>query len=486
VVWVAVHFLLYTDTRITGEQVYNISHGEAMSSVLVIDDKKSMREMLEQTLVSEGFNVNSVDSGSRGVEIASEKSFDVVVTDLMMPDMDGIKVLSELKSIDPDTAVIMMTAYGTIENAVEAMKLGAFDFITKPFETSHLTFLIRRALEQRQLEAENEILKEEIESSHGYDEIIGDNVRMHEVMRLMKKVASSDTSVLLLGESGTGKELFARAIHKTSPRKEKPFIAINCAAIPRELLENELFGSEKGAFTSSTAKKMGKFEIANGGTVFLDEIGDMDPALQAKLLRVLQDKQFDRLGGTQTISVNVRVIAASNADLKVAIEQKRFREDLFYRLSVFPITIPPLRDRPDDVPALAEHFLNKYCREMGKPKMRFSKDALRVMDKYNWPGNVRELENTVERAIILCEGRVINADNLAIRLPSAEEIRLREGAGLKEVGQHAQMVAERAMIIRILKDTKGNKRKAADILQIDYTTLFEKIKKYEIDTIKEV
>ncbi len=457
-----------------------------MSTVLVIDDKKSMRDMLSQTLAAEGFDVDSVSSGTRGVDLASEKSFDVVVTDLMMPDMDGIKVLSRIRERDPETAVIMMTAYATVENAVEAMKLGAFDFVTKPFDTSHLTFLIRRALEQRQLEAENEILKEELEITHGYDEIIGDSTRMHEVMRLITKVASSDTSVLLLGESGTGKELFARAIHKTSPRAEKPFIAINCAAIPHELLENELFGSEKGAFTSSHAKKMGKFEVANHGTIFLDEIGDMDIALQAKLLRVLQDREFERLGGTQSIKVDVRVIAASNADLKEAIAEKRFREDLFYRLSVFPVTIPPLRDRREDVPALAQHFLEKYCREMGKPKMRISKEALNLMDKYNWPGNVRELENTIERAIILCEGKVIGTDHLAIRLPTVEEIRLREGAGLKEVGHHAQMVAERAMIIRVLKDTKGNKRKAAEILQIDYTTLFEKIKKYNIDTIKEV
>jgi DNA-binding NtrC family response regulator len=457
-----------------------------MSTVLVIDDKKPMRDMLSQTLTAEGFDVDSVSSGTRGVDLASKKSFDVVVTDLMMPDIDGIKVLSEIRDRDPDTAVIMMTAYATVENAVEAMKLGAFDFVTKPFDTNHLTFLIRRALEQRQLEAENEILKEELEITHGYDEIIGNSTRMHEVMRLIAKVASSDTSVLLLGESGTGKELFARAIHKTSPRADKPFIAINCAAIPHELLENELFGSEKGAFTSSTAKKMGKFEVANHGTVFLDEIGDMDPALQAKLLRVLQDRQFERLGGTQSIKVDVRVIAASNADLKEAIAEKRFREDLFYRLSVFPVTIPPLRDRRDDIPALAQHFLDKYCREMGKQKMRVSKDTLNLMDKYNWPGNVRELENTIERAIILCEGKVIGNDHLAIRLPTVEEIRLREGAGLKEVGHHAQMVAERAMIIRVLKDTKGNKRKAAEILQIDYTTLFEKIKKYTIDTIKEV
>ena len=457
-----------------------------MSSVLVIDDKKSMREMLTQTLGAEGFDVDSVSSGVKGVDIAREKRFDVVITDLKMPDMDGIQVLSKLKDNDPDAAVIMMTAYATIENAVEAMKLGAFDFITKPFDTNHLTFLINRAMEQRRLEAENELLKEEIDLAHGSHAIIGNNVRMHEVMRLVRKVAPSDTSALLLGESGTGKELFARAIHKLSERKDKSFVPINCAAIPRELLENELFGSERGAFTSSNARKIGKFEIANNGTVFLDEIGDMDPSLQAKLLRVLQEKKFERLGGTQTISVDIRMIVASNVDLTEAIANKKFREDLYYRISVFPITIPPLRDRRDDIPALAEHFLNKYCMDMKKHTKRLSKDALALLDKYHWPGNVRELENTIERAIILCEGRVIGQDHLAIRIPTAEEIRLREGAGLKEVGQHAQMIAERAMIIRVLKQTKGNKRKAAGVMQIDYTTLFEKIKKYSIDTIKEV
>jgi transcriptional regulator with PAS, ATPase and Fis domain len=288
--------------------------------------------------------------------------------------------------------------------------------------------------------------------------------------------------VLLLGESGTGKELFARAIHSLSPRKNGPYVAINCAAIPRELLENELFGSEKGAYTGAVVRKMGKFEIAEKGTIFLDEIGDLDIALQAKILRVLQEKRFERLGGTKTISVDVRVIAASNFDLKKAIEKKLFREDLYYRLSVFPISIPPLRERREDVPELADFFIKKYCLEMKKEKKSLSADALNLMDKYHWPGNVRELENTVERAIILCEGKKILPEHLAIRLPSNSEIRLREGAGLKEVGQFAQSEAEKSMILRVLTQTRGNKRKTADILKIDYTTLFEKIKKYNIDT----
>jgi len=258
-------------------------------------------------------------------------------------------------------------------------------------------------------------------------------------------------------------------------------VTINCAAIPRELLENELFGSEPGAFTSSHARKLGKFEIADGGTVFLDEVGDMDMSLQAKLLRFLQQKQFERLGGTKTISVDVRVIAATNVDLKKACEHKLFREDLFYRLSVFPVNVPPLRDRRDDIPMLVDYFVQKYCAELKKPNKKVTKDTLKLMDLYNWPGNVRELENTIERAIILCEGRYITPEHIAIRIPSTDEIRVREGAGLKEVGQHAQMKAERAMILRVLEQTHGNKRKCSKILKIDYTTLFEKIKKYEIN-----
>ncbi len=283
------------------------------------------------------------------------------------------------------------------------------------------------------------------------------------------------------GESGTGKELFARAIHTLSNRNNGPYIAINCAAIPHELLENELFGSEKGAFTGAHARKMGKFEIANSGTVFLDEIGDMDIALQAKLLRVLQLKNFERLGGTKTVDVDVRVIAATNMDLNELIAQKRFREDLYYRLSVFPLLIPPLRDRRDDVPALAEFFVDRYCREMKKPTKSLSREGMALLEKYHWPGNVRELENTIERAVILAEGKKIGPEHLAIRLQRTEEIQLREGAGLKEIGAMAQMRAEKATILRVLKQVRGNKRKCAQILKIDYTTLFDKIKKYGLE-----
>ena len=452
-----------------------------MPDILVVEDKDSMRKMLTQTLSGEGHRVDSAPNGKRALELIHSKSYDLVLTDLKMPDVDGLQVLSGVKSIDSETAVIVMTAFGTIEDAVSAMKRGAADFITKPFDTEHLGVLIGRALENRRLVAENSLLREEILADHGLDNIIGKNEKMLEISSLVQKVAKSDAAVLLQGESGTGKELFAKAIHTLSPRKDRPYIALNCAAIPRELLENELFGSEKGAFTGAHARKMGKFEIAHSGTMFLDEIGDMDVSLQAKLLRVLQEKTFERLGGTKSIDVDVRVIAATNMDLNDLIRTKKFREDLYYRLSVFPITIPPLRERIGDVKELAEYFMQKYCREMSKPVKKISKEAMSLLEKYHWPGNVRELENTIERAVILAEGRTVSPEQLAIRLQRADEIRLREGAGLKEIGAHAQSKAERAAIIRVLKQVRGNKRKASKVLQIDYTTLFDKLKKYDID-----
>lgn len=449
-----------------------------MPSILVIEDKDSMQKMLSATLESEGYEVDTASDGQSGVDRAKSKKYDLVLTDLKLPKVDGMGVLSEVKEADPETSVILMTAYGTIETAVKAMRLGAYDFLTKPFDTDHLSVIIKRALENRRLVAENSLLRGELANSLGMKKIIGNSPQIDESMDLVKKVAPSDTTVLLLGESGTGKELFARAIHNISNRSKGAFVAINCAAIPRELLENELFGSEKGAYTGAVARKIGKFEIANGGTIFLDEIGDMDMSLQAKLLRVLQEKNFERLGGTKVIEVEVRIVVASNVDIKEATAKGEFREDLYYRLSVFPITLPPLRDRRDDVLLLADYFTDKYCREMNKPLKNLSKDTKALLEKYNWPGNVRELENTIERAIILCSGKTITTEHMAIRLPSADDIRLREGAGLKEVAAQAQAKAESGMIKRVLSQTNGNKRKAAEILKVDYTTLFEKLKKY--------
>jgi DNA-binding NtrC family response regulator len=452
-----------------------------MPNILVVDDKDSMRNMLTETLSEEGYRVDVADDGQKAIDLVRNKSYDLVLTDLRMPSVDGLGVLSAVKEIDEETSVIVMTAYGTIEDAVAAMKKGASDFITKPFDTEHLRVIVDRALENRRLMAENTLLREEILGGQGFSDIIGRNEKMMELGNLIQKVAKSDASVLLQGESGTGKELFARAIHTLSFRKNGPYIAINCAAIPHELLENELFGSEKGAFTGAHARKMGKFEIANTGTIFLDEIGDMDISLQAKLLRVLQLKNFERLGGNKTVDVDVRVIAATNMNLQDLIAGKRFREDLYYRLSVFPLVIPPLRDRSDDLPALADHFVEKYCHEMKKPVKSLTREAMTLLEKYHWPGNVRELENTIERAVILAEGKKITPDHLAIRLQRTDEIQLRDGAGLKEIGAAAQMRAEKATILRVLKQVRGNKRKCAHVLKIDYTTLFDKIKKYGIE-----
>jgi len=451
-----------------------------MPNILVVEDKDSMRNMLCQTLMEEGYRVDTAEHGKKALDLVSNKSYDLVLTDLRMPDVDGLDVLSGVKDVDSETSVILMTAYGTIEDAVTAMKKGAYDFITKPFDTEHLCVLIGRALENRRLVAENTLLRQELFADQGFANIIGSSSKMRELCELTKKVADSDASVLLQGESGTGKELFARAIHSLSSRKDGPYIALNCAAIPRELLENELFGSEKGAFTGAHARKMGKFEIASSGTMFLDEIGDMDISLQAKLLRVLQQKNFERLGGTKTVDTDVRVIAATNMDLPELIRQKKFREDLYYRLSVFPLNIPALRERSGDIPALSEYFIEKYCREMKKPVKSLTRDAVGILEKYHWPGNVRELENTIERAIILAEGKKLTPEHLAVRLRRTDEIQLREGAGLKEIGAHAQAQAERRTIIRVLKDVRGNKRKCAKVLRIDYTTLFDKIKRYSI------
>ncbi|MCI0530884.1 MAG: sigma-54 dependent transcriptional regulator [candidate division Zixibacteria bacterium] len=452
-----------------------------MSSILVVEDKDSMRQMLNKTLQAEGYQVETASSGQAALDKINRRKFDLVLTDLKLPDQEGLEVLSHIKDLDTEIQVIVMTAFGSIETAVDAMKKGAYDFVTKPFDTDQLLVQIKKALDNRRLTNENILLKGQLSAQDPINQIVGTSHKMKEVIALVEKVANSDTTVLLLGESGTGKELFARAIHNLSPRSEKPYIAINCAAIPRELLENELFGSEKGAFTGAYTRKMGKFELAENGTLFLDEIGDLDISLQAKILRVLQERQIERLGGNKIIDVNVRMIAASNIDLKEACEAKKFREDLYYRLSVFPIRIPPLRERREDIQTLAVHFVERFCREMNKPAKKLNQEAVTMLEKYHWPGNVRELENTIERAVILSEGKKILPAHLAIRIPTTAEIQLREGAGLREVGQQAQAEAERSMIVRVLNQTKGNKRKASHVLKIDYTTLFDKMKKYQIE-----
>jgi DNA-binding NtrC family response regulator len=371
-----------------------------------------------------------------------------------------------------------------VETAVTAMKEGAYDFITKPFDTDHLLLLIRRALENQRLLTENILLRDELGERIGAQRIIGKSSVIVDVAQKVQKVAPGKTTVLLLGESGTGKELFARAIHNLSPRSPNPFVPINCAAIPRELLESELFGHEKGSFTGADARKTGKFELAHTGTVFLDEIAEMDLSLQSKLLRVLQEGEVERVGGLKAIKIDVRVVAASNRDIAGAVEDKLFREDLFYRLNVFPVTIPPLRERKEDIPLLAEFFIGKYCRDLKKPPKRLADDALEVLLHYPWKGNVRELENTIERSIILCDGDSIRAEHIGLDRSLALEGRLRQislEGSLEETAREATRIAETERIVRALRQTKGNKSRAAEILKVSYKTMLTKIKDYHIE-----
>jgi len=455
-----------------------------MAVILVIEDKESMAQMLSQALQSEGHQVIVGRDGREGLEKFKESKVDLVVSDLRLPHKSGLEVLEVVKEHNPLVPVILMTAYGTIETAVKAVKEGAYDFITKPFDPDHLIHLINKALEKQRLITENLILREEFAKHLKLPKIIGKSPKMMEVVGKVQKVAVSQTTVLLLGESGTGKELFARAVHYLSPRKEGPFVAINCAAIPRDLLESELFGHERGAFTGAVARKMGKFELANQGTIFLDEIGDMDLALQAKLLRVLEGEEFMRVGGTVKIKVDVRLIAATNKDLQAAINQKLFREDLYYRLAVFPITIPPLRERAEDIPALVEHFVGYYCQELKKEPKAVAPASMEILIKHPWTGNVRELQNCIERAIILSDGQVLLPEHLGLRAKATTEPGLAEletEGSLQEVSHAATQFAESRMIRKVLKETGGNKSRAAEILKVSYKTLLTKIKDYGIE-----
>jgi two-component system, NtrC family, response regulator AtoC len=374
-----------------------------------------------------------------------------------------------------------MTAYGTIETAVKAVKEGAFDFLQKPVDPDHLLLTIGKALEARQLVTENLILKEELSQAR-YTTLVGESRLLREAQEKTKKVAAGTTTVLLLGESGTGKELFARMIHDCSPRKNGPFVAINCAAIPRDLLESELFGHERGAFTGAAGRKLGKFELGDKGTVFLDEIGDMDLGLQAKLLRVIEGDRFMRVGGTSPVKADVRVVAATNKDLQAAVAKQGFREDLYYRLNVFPIVIPPLRDRREDIPLLVEHFLAMYGRELRKESLTVSPEALEIMMHHEWTGNVRELQNCIERAVILCDGPTIQPDHIGLHTHEQSGLDEQTPTGsLQEASSAAAHAVEAKMIARVLRETSGNKSKAAEILQVSYKTLLTKIKDYGLD-----
>ena len=443
-----------------------------MADILVVEDKQSFGNMLKASLEDAAITVQLAKTGREALRFFKKEKFEIAIIDLRLPDIDGIDLLRELKKFDTDTKFLIRTAFGTIERAVEAMKLGAYDFLTKPFDVEQLIVIINRILEEQKLYYECILLRDETSRIHGAPEIIGKGPAIKHVAQLLQKAAPTDTTVLITGESGTGKELFARACHMLSPRKDNPFVAINCAAIPHQLLENEFFGSEKGAFTGAHTRKIGKFELANKGTIFLDEVGDLDLDLQAKILRVIQERCFERLGGTYAINVNVRLIAATNRDLLGLVKERKFREDLYYRLSVFPIQIPPLRERKEDLRLLVDHVLKKLRSTKG-----ISPQALAKLRYYDWPGNIRELENTIERANIIAKKTIQPED---ILLPERKVTLAKDDfpKTLKTAASTGRQNAEVDLIKKTLEQTKNNKSEAARRLGVSYKTLLSRIKKY--------
>jgi DNA-binding NtrC family response regulator len=449
--------------------------GAGMIRLLIVEDKASMARMLHKLFAAKGYDVTVAADGLEAMDKIQSADFHVIVTDLKIPSGDGMQVLKAAKARAPGTMVLMMTAFGTIENAVEAMRQGAFDYLLKPFSISEIELKVEKALEQQRLQAENEYLKETIQTQFG--RLIGSSPVMQAVYSVIQKVAPSPAPVLILGESGTGKELVAHAIHDTSPRAGRPFIAVNCAALSEGLVESELFGHERGAFTGAVTQKKGRFELADGGTLFLDEIGELSPALQVKLLRVLQEGEYERVGGHQTLRGDVRVIAATHRDLPRAIEAGQFREDLYYRINVLTITVPPLRDRLDDLPALAEHVLSKASAAMHKP-VTIAPDVMALLQRYGWPGNVRELENVIERAVVLTDGPLIMAADLPKEITGLSK-EAAQAFGDPNLSLDEKMERLEREAIRCTLETVGwNQTQAAKLLGVKRSSLQYKMKRY--------
>jgi len=448
--------------------------------ILIVDDEKIQREMLAGFLSKQGYKAVAAEDGAKALERYASGSFDLVLTDFRMPGMDGFALLTELKRRNPEAVVVMMTAYGTVNTAVAAMKEGAYDYLTKPIDLDELLLRIQRVEREASLKGENRDLKEALREKFQVDFILTASGKMEEALNLVGRVAPSQATVLILGESGTGKELFARAIHYAGPRAGKPLVKVNCAALPENLLESELFGHEKGAFTGAVARRVGRFEQADGGSIFLDEIGDLSPALQSKLLRVLQEKEIERVGSNQTIKIDVRVIAATNRNLEEAIRKGAFREDLYYRLNVVTLSLPPLRERKEDIPILLDHFLKKYSRENKNEVASMTKEVRDLLLQYEYPGNVRELENIIERAVVLCRGDTLTIQDLPLNLrESKREIlpeKSREGGSLPETLENL----ERQLILRALERSGGIQTRAAEGLGINERVLRYKMKKYRI------
>ena len=437
-------------------------------SILIVDDEYSVRDSLERWFRKDGYDVAAVPSAAEALKAMQDRRFQVALVDIKMPGMDGMELQERIHRIDPQTAVIMITAFASVDTAVRALKQGAFDYLTKPIDPDELSHLVRRAVDERRLREENVQLRETIDGLVGADAIVGDSPAMGKVMELIEQVARTDSTVLILGESGTGKELVARAIHAGSPRRYFPIVPVNCGGLPETLLESELFGHEKGAFTGAGYRRKGKIEMADGGTLFLDEVAAVQPKMQVDLLRVLETKELTRIGGTRPIKVDFRIICATNDNLEQAVVEGRFREDLYYRINIFTIQLPPLRERRSDIPALARHFLARFARQMDSRIAGISPEAMDLLTAYDWPGNVRELSNAIERAVVVGAPPVIQPGDLPLRSPA--------NGGPARAGSLADM--EKRHVAAVLEQTGGNITRAAEILKVDRVTVYNKIKKY--------
>ena len=450
--------------------------------VLVVDDEKSMRELLAITLERQGYEVSVAEDGEVAIQAVRRDGFDVIITDLRMPNADGLQVLRAAKEHTPETVVIVITAVGSTETAVEAMKLGAYDYITKPFKLDEIHVIIRRALERKRLRDENLYLRKQLETQHRFDNIVGKSARMAEIFDTIRKIADSPSTVMVSGESGTGKELVARAIHFNSQRRTKPFVSVNCGAIPEALMESELFGHVKGAFTGAVANKVGLFSAAEAGTLFLDEITEIPTLLQVKLLRAIQEREVRRVGDTRDLKVDVRLIAASNRELEQAVSEGVLREDLFYRLNVIPIHLPPLRERREDIALLVAHFLQKFGRQLNKDVRGVTPEALAILERYHWPGNIRELENVLERAIVLGGGEVLGADALPESVRRERPMKAIE-VDLPEDGMDLEATLdalERRYLQRALDRSGGVQTKAAELLRMTFRQFRYKLQKHNM------
>ncbi len=441
--------------------------------ILVVDDEPLTREDIAEFLKEEGCQVTEAGSGEQASQIIQENPYEVIVTDLQLGDIDGIELLRRAKKINPATIVILITGYASIESAVEAMQEGAYHYLIKPLKLEELSLVIKRALEQKRITEENLYLRQELRERYSFGNLIGKSRKMQAVYELVERVSGSNCNVLIYGESGSGKELTARAIHYNSPRRERRFLALDCASLPETLLESELFGHSQGAYTGATQAKEGLLQAANGGTIFLDEIGDVSPNLQTKLLRVIQEREVRRVGETKVKPIDVRIISATHQDLEKAIREKRFREDLFYRLNVVCLHLPPLRERKEDIPLLAYHFLDRYGQGKKKEKKEISKEAMSVLLNHSWPGNVRELENVIERAIVLGKGKVVLPEDLPVHL------RVERSKSRQDTPEHKSLEEiEKEHIVRVLRETEGHQGRAAKILGITRKTLYSKMRNY--------